>query len=119
LKELFGDDRVGVDIGAIERRDQAGMRAEGLHRFCSEGTNVDEAACKSRSGRHWRTDQMGTTAGTLPPFEVAIRCRRAAFAGAEAVCVHAQAHRATRFTPLETGGLEDAIEHVAFGLRLC
>ena len=31
LEELFGNDLVGIDVGAVERRDTAGMFAEGLH----------------------------------------------------------------------------------------
>ena len=33
LQELLGDDLVGVDVGAIQRRDQAGVGGEGFHRL--------------------------------------------------------------------------------------
>jgi len=37
LKKLLGDDLIGINVCAIERRDRAGMFAEGLHEVLPEG----------------------------------------------------------------------------------
>src|SRR5438105_13337186 len=60
---------------------------------------------------------MRASAGALPAFEVAIRRRSAALAGAEHVGVHAEAHRAARVAPLETRVTENAVETLALRVR--
>ena len=54
----------------------------------------------------------------LPALEIPVRCRGAALARPEDVLVHAEAHRAARIAPLESGLAEDAVEPFALGLRL-
>ena len=61
---------------------------------------------------------MRAAAGSLAALEVAIRRRRAALAGCQAIGVHAKAHRATRLAPFEARVLEDAVEPFSLGLRL-
>src|SRR5258708_31540199 len=65
--------------------------------------DVDEPTSQRRRGCHGRTDQVGAAAGALATFEIAIRRRRAALAGFESIIVHAQAHRAARLAPFESG----------------
>src|SRR3954465_3782795 len=70
-----------------------------------------------RGGRHCRTDEMGATAGALPPFEVAVRCGRATLAGIELVRIHAEAHGAAWLAPLEACVAEDSVQAFLLGLR--
>src|SRR5579875_414025 len=51
-----------------------------------------QRAAHGGGGRDQRTDQVGATAFALPPFEIAVRGRRAALAGRQLVGVHAEAH---------------------------
>src|SRR3954468_11818751 len=69
-------------------------------------------------GRHHGAHEMRAAAAPLPPFEVAVRRRRAALAGTEHIVVHAEAHRAAGVAPLEARLAEDLIEALALGLRL-
>ena len=57
-----------------------------------EASDVDEASCNRCRRRHCGAHQMRTAARTLTALEIAIRCRRAALAGLEAIIVHRQAH---------------------------
>ena len=66
---------------------------------------------------HGRADQMGTSAVALAAFKVAVAGGCTALAGLEFVCVHGQAHRATGFAPLKTGGFEYLVQTFALGLR--
>src|SRR5215472_8167263 len=61
---------------------------------------------------------MRAAARALATFEVAVARRRATLARLEPVGVHRQAHRTSRFAPLEAGALEDLIEPFALGLLL-
>ena len=58
---------------------------------------------------------MGAAAPALPAFEIAVAGRSATLLRREDVGIHAQAHRASRLTPLRAGFLEDAIESFALG----
>src|SRR5687767_9338490 len=69
-------------------------------------------------GGHRGTHEMGPASGPLPTFEVAIRSRRAAIARGKLVVVHAEAHRAARLAPFETGFGENAVEAFLLGLLL-
>src|ERR1017187_4667034 len=66
-------------------------------------------------GRHHRADQMRASAAALAPFEISIAGGGATLAGLQDVGIHAEAHRASRFTPLKTGIDENAVQ--AFLLR--
>src|SRR5687768_3462805 len=61
---------------------------------------------------------MRAAAFALSALEVAIRRRSAAFAGAQDIRIHAQAHRAAGLAPLESGVLEHAVESLLLGLSL-
>src|SRR4051794_25729273 len=73
------------------------------------------ASDRSRGG-HRRADQMGAAAFALPAFEVAVARARTTLTRRENVGIHAQAHAAASFAPVETGLLENAIEAFFFGL---
>src|SRR5204862_2033915 len=68
--------------------------------------------------RHRRADQMRAAPRALTALEIAVRGRSTALAGTEPVVVHAEAHRASRLSPLEARSGEDAIQTFALGLRL-
>src|SRR6266581_7451324 len=80
--------------------------------------NVDEVPCDRRRCGHLRAHEVGPAARALPPFEIAVRGRSAALARLEPVRVHAQAHGAARFAPLEAGILEDPVKALVLRLRL-
>src|SRR2546421_303626 len=61
---------------------------------------------------------MGAAALSLAANEVPIGGGRAALAGGDEIAVHADAHRAARLAPLETGITEDAVEAFGFGREL-
>src|SRR4029077_10988219 len=79
---------------------------------------VDEMAgdgcCCCHHGRH----EMGAALVALAALEIAVRGRGAAFAGAELVGIHRQAHRAPRLAPVEARGREDLVEPLGLGLLL-
>src|SRR6266487_7056191 len=81
-------------------------------------THVDEVSRHRGRGGHFRAHKMGAAARALPSLEIAVRGRGAALARLQAIGVHAQAHRAPRFAPLEAGVLEDAVEALGFRLSL-
>src|SRR5207248_11678544 len=62
-----------------------------------------------------RRDEVRTAARPLASLEVAVRRRRAAFAGRERVGVHAEAHRAAASTPLRPGSTEYVVEPFGLG----
>src|SRR5258708_3775416 len=82
----------------------------------SPPANVDEVPGDRRRRSHLRAHEVRPAAGALAALEIAVRSRSAALARLEPVCVHAQAHGAAGFAPLETGVLEDPVK--AFVLRL-
>src|SRR6266581_2283569 len=62
-------------------------------------------------GTIWSVSTLARgNAATLPALKVAVRRRGAALAGAQHVGVHAEAHRATRVTPLESRFAKHAIQ---------
>src|SRR5690606_30296617 len=63
--------------------------------------DVHEMPVDGRSRRHLGTDQMGAAAPSLPALEIAVGRGGAPLAGHEDVRVHAEAHAAARFPPLE------------------
>ena len=58
---------------------------------------------------------MRPSPAALPSFEIPIAGRGAALAGLQNIWIHAETHRASRFTPLKTGIDENAVQ--AFLLR--
>src|SRR5690606_315661 len=73
LQELLGNDEVGINIGAVQRRRQAFVRGECLHDgILSELTNVDEMAGDGSGGSHGGAHQMRTPALALTAFEVPV-----------------------------------------------
>src|SRR5688572_13910175 len=82
----------------------------------AEASDIDEMACDRSRGSHDRADEMRPAALPLASFEIAVRSRRAAVSRQKLVVVHAEAHRAARLAPFETGCGEDLVE--AFLLRL-
>src|SRR5882762_8845367 len=79
-------------------------------------SNVDEVPGYRGRRSHLRAHEMGPAAGALAALEIAVRGRSATLARLEPVRVHAQAHGAARFAPLEACVLEDPVQ--AFVLRL-
>src|SRR6516162_3580154 len=77
---------------------------------------IGQLAGNSGGRRHYRAYKMGAGPLALAAHEVAVGRRGATFAGRHQVAVHPDAHRASGFSPLESGALEDRIE--AFRLRL-
>src|SRR5688572_16895181 len=75
-----------------------------------EAPNVDEVPGDRSGRRHRGAHQMRPAAGPLTAFEVAVGGRRTAVAGRKLVVVHAEAHRAARLAPLETGFGEHLVE---------
>src|SRR3990172_6297257 len=73
-------------------------------------SNIHEMPGDSRGGRHRRAHEVRTTAGALASLEIAVRRRGAALARFEPVGVHGQTHRASRFTPFETGVRENSVQ---------
>src|SRR5437660_2447783 len=61
---------------------------------------------------------MRAAALALPPLEIAVGGGGAPFTRAQHVRVHAQAHRASRLAPVESGLAEDAIEPLVLRLPL-
>src|SRR5712691_8830543 len=82
----------------------------------SPPANIDEVPGDRGRRGHLRAHEVGPATGALPALEIAVRGRGAALTRLEPVGVHAQAHGATGFAPLETGVLEDPVK--AFALRL-
>ena len=69
------------------------------------------------SGRcHGRTDQMSTSSVALTSFKVTVAGRGATLAWLQAIGIHGQTHRATWFTPLESGRTENLIQAFVLGL---
>src|ERR1017187_6769874 len=79
------------------------------------GADVYEVACDCGCGGHLGRDQVSASAASLAAFEVAVGCGGATHAGLQYVGVHAQAHGAAGFAPIETGLNEDAVEALGFG----
>ena len=120
LEELLGDDLVGVDVGAVERDGVAGEDVDGMHYFVSlelPVADVGEVAGDGGSGGHLWGDEVGAASSALAAFEVAVAGGGAAFAGGEDVGVHAEAHAAAGFAPVEACFGEDFVEAFFFGLR--
>src|SRR5690606_41748216 len=130
LQELLGNDGVGIDIRAVQRRYQAIEYGKFFHiklslcRSCcagnevvlSEFAHVDEMAFDAGSGSHRRAHQMRTSACTLTSLEITVGGRSTTFTRLQTVGIHGQTHGAARFTPLETGVLENTIQTFAFSL---
>ena len=116
LEELLRDDLVGVDVGAIERRDRSRDDVEVLHQTSSRTSTRQPvtAAAAAISGlircvrarRPWR------------PSKLRLDVEAHALLGPGDVGIHAEAHRASRVAPLEAGVGEDAVEALGLGLRL-
>ncbi|MNT10407.1 hypothetical protein D3C72_1452370 [compost metagenome] len=76
FQELLGQDGVGIDIGAVQRRDQAVQGGKGFHGSVSCGAlqraDIDEVPRHGGRGCHLRAHQVGPAAGPLPAFEIAV-----------------------------------------------
>src|SRR5262245_7393637 len=80
--------------------------------------HVGEPPGHRRRRYHGRRHQMGARARPLPPAEIAVGGRGAAFARRHQIAVDADAHGAARFAPFEAGVAEDAVEPFLLGLAL-
>src|SRR5690606_36221696 len=80
------------------RRDRAALHGH----LDADLPDVHEMTVHGRSRRHLGADQVGAAAPSLASLEVAVGGGGAALTGHEDVGVHAEAHAATRFPPLET-----------------
>jgi hypothetical protein len=111
-------------VGRLLRRDnivfgsdldgRAGRRGVGLGVLAS----VDEVTSDGGGGGHGGGHKVSAASGTLTALEVAVRSRSATLTGSEHVGVHAEAHRATSFAPVETGLGEDAVKALRLSLLL-
>src|SRR5581483_2715356 len=79
--------------------------------------HVNEVAGDCRGRGHCRRHKVGTALVTLPPLEISVRRRGAAFSGPELVRVHREAHRAAWLAPLESCRLENPVETLGFSLH--
>src|SRR5882672_10511907 len=80
--------------------------------------NVDEVPGDRGRRGHLRAHEVSPAARALSALEIAVRSRSAALARLEPVRVHAQAHRAAGFPPLEPGVLEYPVKAFVLRLRL-
>src|SRR6266576_1776688 len=94
------------------------LSADTYSTLSEEASDVDEASGDRCRRRHCRAHQVRTASCTLTTLEIAIRRRRAALAGLEAIVVHRKAHRAAGFAPFEAGVAKYAIQPLGFGLSL-
>src|SRR5437879_4947832 len=83
-----------------------------------EFADVDKMAGDGGGGGHYRADEVRAAVFALAALEVAVAGAGAAFVGRQDVGVHADAHAAAGVAPLETGGAENFVEALFFGLRL-
>ena len=79
--------------------------------------DVGEVAGDGGCCGHLWADEVGAASAALAAFEVAVAGGGAALAGCEDVGVHAEAHAAAGFAPVEACGREDLVEAFLFGLR--
>src|SRR5207249_1909632 len=59
---------------------------------------------------HEGADEMGSSSPALTAFKVTIGCGGTAFSRLENIRIHTQAHRATRFAPIEARFLENTVQ---------
>src|SRR5260370_23693132 len=83
-----------------------------------EFADVHEMAGNRGGGGHDRADEMRAAVLALAALEIAIAGAGAALVRWQDVGVHADAHAAAGVAPLETGGAENFVEPLFFGLRL-
>ncbi len=76
---------------------------------------IGQMAVDRRCRHHGGTHQVGPASRALAPLKVAVGAGGAAFAGAQYIVVHGQAHRTSRLQPFEPGRKKDAVE--PFGFR--
>src|SRR5208337_2865050 len=75
FQELLGNDLVGVDVGAVERRHQAGEIREWTHRLISlprPFADIDEMTLDRSGGGHHRAYQVGAAALALSALEITV-----------------------------------------------
>src|SRR3546814_10777488 len=105
-------------VGAVQRRRDAFVCGKCLHGgLLAKVPDIDEMAGDGGGGGHRRAYQMRAPALALAAFEITIRGRGAAFPRFEAIRVHGQAHRATRFAPLKPGVQEYLVQPLFFRLH--
>ena len=106
LEELLGDDLVSVDIGPVDRGDDAGMGGERLHGAWNlllivPFADVDEVPRDRGGGGHGRRDEVRAAPLALTALKVAVARRRAPLLRGKRVGVHPQTHAAARLAPIE------------------
>src|SRR5438105_607306 len=93
------------------------MTCEGFHRSVPL-PDVDEVTRDSGRCGHRRADEMRAATLALATLEIAIGRAGAPLARLQDVRVHAQAHAAPGFAPLEASVDEDAVEAFLFRSNL-
>src|ERR1700681_1518131 len=71
-----------------------------------------------RRRRHHRTHQVGASAAPLPSFKIAVAGGGTALTRLQDIGIHSQAHRASRFTPLEAGIQKNPMQAFLLGCSL-
>ena len=75
LEILLGNDLIGIDVHAIQRRDLSNMGGKGFHgNVPGSGpmTDIDEVAGHGCRRGHGRGNQVGSPALSLTAFEVSV-----------------------------------------------
>ena len=72
FEKLFRQNRIRIDIGAVERHDQGIQCRKGSHRQVLKPRHIDEATRNRCRRGHRGTHQVRTSAETLASLEVAI-----------------------------------------------
>ena len=128
FEKLFGNDLVGIDIGAVHGGRHAvefGEWFHGLEILVSvlvdrsavlPIANIDKFARDCGRCGHCRGDQVGASPFALSALEVSVGGRCAALSRIEPIRVHGQAHAATGLPPIETRFFENLIETLFFRL---
>ncbi len=115
LQELLGDDLVGVDVGAVERRHLPGYHRHRLH--TSSRTSVSRpvtAAAAAIAGE----SRCVRPPRPCRPSKLRLEVDAQRSPGASDVRVHAQAHRAAGAAPVEPGRLEHLVQTLTLSLSL-
>src|SRR5579875_3908256 len=81
-------------------------------------TDVCEVSGDRRGSGHLRTHQMRASTASLAAFKIAVAGGRTALTRLQNVRVHAQAHRAARLSPFESGFDKNFVQPLFLRLRL-
>src|SRR5579859_3911299 len=124
LQKLLGNNLVGIDVDAIQRRHSPAMHSKWFHDLFYRRLlklpipDVGEMPRNRGSRRHHRTHQMRPTSASLPPFEIAIARGSAALSRLQNIRIHSQTHRASRLAPLKSRILKDPVQPFLLGCTL-